>query len=284
MYELFTDRARKVFQLANQEAQRFNHEYIGTEHILLGLIREGTGVAAKILEKLDVDLRRIRLEVERLVQSGPDMMAAGRLPETPRARHVIEYSMDESRKFGHGYVGTEHILLGLLREQEGVAGVVLANFGLEIASLRAKIVSTLSVRFDWGRKLYPPLPPARPVEERLSPIVEPPAVCPKCGQPQVVRVLWHWGHLCGKNQDDVAAGKAILGLQSYGQGPPWVCLHCQPKWSEVHRLALQDSELQAAKEKAIASQDFDLAAKHRDAQMELRGRMHSLIETLLRNQ
>ena len=84
MYERFTDRARKVMQLANQEAQRFNHEYIGTEHILLGLVKEGSGVAANVLKNLDVDLRKIRLEVEKIVQSGPDMVTMGKLPQTPR--------------------------------------------------------------------------------------------------------------------------------------------------------------------------------------------------------
>ena len=97
MYERFTDRARKVMQLANQEAQRFNHEYIGTEHILLGLVKEGTGVAANVLKNLDIDLRKIRLEVEKIVQAGPDMVTMGKLPRTPRAKKVIEYSIEEAR-------------------------------------------------------------------------------------------------------------------------------------------------------------------------------------------
>ena len=101
MYERFTDRARKVMQLANQEAQRFNHEYIGTEHILLGLVKEGSGVAANVLKNLDVDLRKIRLEVEKLVQSGPEMVTMGKLPQTPRAKKVIEYSMEEARNLNH---------------------------------------------------------------------------------------------------------------------------------------------------------------------------------------
>ena len=88
MYERFTDRARKVMQLANQEAQRFNHEYIGTEHILLGLVKEGSGVAANVLKNLEVDLRKIRLEVEKIVQSGPDMVTMGKLPQTPRAKKL----------------------------------------------------------------------------------------------------------------------------------------------------------------------------------------------------
>ncbi len=143
MYERFTDRARKVMQLANQEAQRFNHEYIGTEHVLLGLIKEGSGVAANVLKNLDIDLRKIRLEVEKLVQSGPDMVTMGKLPQTPRAKKVIEYSMEEARNLNHNYVGTEHILLGLLREQEGVAAQVLMNLGLKLEDVREEVLSLL---------------------------------------------------------------------------------------------------------------------------------------------
>src|SRR5438445_4404264 len=150
MYERFTDRARKVMQLANQEAQRFNHEYIGTEHILLGLIKEGSGVAANVLKNLDVDLRKIRLEVEKLVQSGPDMVTMGKLPQTPRAKKVIEYSMEEARNLNHNYVGTEHILLGLLREQEGVAAQVLMNLGLKLEDVREEVLSLLGHGMEGG--------------------------------------------------------------------------------------------------------------------------------------
>ncbi len=143
MYERFTDRARKVMQLANQEAQRFNHEYIGTEHVLLGLVKEGSGVAANVLKNLDVDLRKIRLEVEKLVQSGPEMVTMGKLPQTPRAKKVIEYSMEEARNLNHNYVGTEHILLGLLREQEGVAAQVLMNLGLKLEEVREEVLNLL---------------------------------------------------------------------------------------------------------------------------------------------
>src|SRR5438477_1825218 len=143
MYERFTDRARKVMQLANQEAQRLNHEYIGTEHILLGLVKEGSGVAANVLKNLDVDLRKIRLEVEKLVQSGPDMVTLGKLPQTPRAKKVVEYSIEEARNLNHNYVGTEHLLLGLLREQEGVAAQVLMNLGLRLEDVREEVLSLL---------------------------------------------------------------------------------------------------------------------------------------------
>jgi ATP-dependent Clp protease ATP-binding subunit ClpC len=150
MYERFTDRARKVMQLANQEAQRFNHEYIGTEHILLGLVKEGSGVAANVLKNLDVDLRKIRLEVEKLVQSGPEMVTIGKLPQTPRAKKVIEYSMEEARNLNHNYVGTEHILLGLLREQEGVAAQVLMNLGLKLDDVREEVLNLLGHGMESG--------------------------------------------------------------------------------------------------------------------------------------
>src|SRR5829696_4757734 len=145
MYERFTDRARKVMQLANQEAQRFNHEYIGTEHILLGLVKEGSGVAANVLKNLDVDLRKIRLEVEKIVQTGPggDQVVLGKLPHTPRAKKVIEYSVEEARNLNHNYVGTEHLLLGLLREQEGVAAQVLMNLGLKLEDVREEVLNLL---------------------------------------------------------------------------------------------------------------------------------------------
>src|SRR5690349_16352545 len=143
MYERFTDRARKVMQLANQEAQRFNHEYIGTEHILLGLVKEGSGVAANVLKNLDIDLRKVRLEVEKLVQSGPDMVTMGKLPQTPKAKKVIEYAIEEARTLNHNYVGTEHLLLGLLREQEGVAAQVLMNLGLKLDDVREEVLNLL---------------------------------------------------------------------------------------------------------------------------------------------
>src|SRR5260221_13819233 len=152
MYERFTDRARKVMQLANQEAQRFNHEYIGTEHILLGLVKEGSGVAANVLKNLDVDLRKIRLEVEKIVQtgSGGDMVTMGKLPHTPRAKKVIEYSIEEARNLNHNYVGTEHLLLGLLREQEGVAAQVLMNLGMKLEDVREEVLNLLGHNMDAG--------------------------------------------------------------------------------------------------------------------------------------
>ena len=148
MFERFTDRARKVMGLANQEAQRFNHEYIGTEHILLGLVKEGSGVAANVLRNLDIDLKKIRIEVEKIVQSGPNTATVGKLPYTPRAKKVIELAFEEARSLGHNYVGTEHLLLGLLREQEGVAARVLMNLGLKLEEVREEVLNLLGATFD----------------------------------------------------------------------------------------------------------------------------------------
>ena len=157
MFERFTDRARKVMALANQEAQRFNHEYIGTEHILLGLVKEGSGVGANVLKNLDVDLRKVRLEVEKLVKSGPETVTMGKLPQTPRAKKVIEYAIEEARNLNHNYVGTEHLLLGLLREQDGVAAQVLMNLNLRLEDVREEVLNLLGAS-DEGDEIGSAIP------------------------------------------------------------------------------------------------------------------------------
>ncbi len=143
MFNKFTERARKVILLAKEEAKRFNHDYIGTEHILLGLIREGEGVAAAVLQKLGLSPEKIRLEVEKLVQSGPSTMVSGDIPFTPKAKKVIELAMEEARSLGHNYIGTEHLLLGLIREGEGVASQVLMNLGLDLNRVRSEVITLL---------------------------------------------------------------------------------------------------------------------------------------------
>ena len=143
MFNRFTERARKVILLAKEEAKRFNHDYIGTEHILLGLIREGEGVAAAVLQKLGLSPEKIRLEVEKLVQSGPSTMVSGDIPFTPKAKKVIELAMDEARNLGHNYIGTEHLLLGLIREGEGIAAQVLVNLGLDLGKVRQEVMELL---------------------------------------------------------------------------------------------------------------------------------------------
>jgi ATP-dependent Clp protease ATP-binding subunit ClpC len=143
MFNRFTERARKVIILAKEEARRFNHDYIGTEHILLGLIREGEGVAATVLQKMGVSLENIRLEVEKLVQPGPATQIMGDIPFTPRAKKALELAAEEARSLGHNYIGTEHILLGLIREGEGVASQVLLNLGLDLERVRNEVMEIL---------------------------------------------------------------------------------------------------------------------------------------------
>ncbi|MEK7199479.1 MAG: Clp protease N-terminal domain-containing protein, partial [Bacteroidota bacterium] len=143
MFNRFTERARKVIILAKEEARRFNHDYIGTEHILLGLIREGEGVAAAVLEKMGVDLQTIRLEVEKVVQPGPTTQILGDIPFTPRAKKALELAAEEARALGHNYIGTEHILLGIIREGESVASQVLLNLGLDLYRVRNEVMTVL---------------------------------------------------------------------------------------------------------------------------------------------
>jgi ATP-dependent Clp protease ATP-binding subunit ClpC len=136
MFDRFTDRARKVMNLAKQEAQRLNHEYIGTEHILLGLIQEGSGVAASVLKNLGIDLKKIRAEIEKIVKGSPTMVTMGTLPFTPRAKKVLELALEEASQLGHNYIGTEHLLLGLIKENEGIAARVLLNLGVKLEEVR----------------------------------------------------------------------------------------------------------------------------------------------------
>jgi ATP-dependent Clp protease ATP-binding subunit ClpC len=146
MYERFTDRARKAMQLANAEAKRLRHEYIGTEHILLGVVQERSGVAAVVLKNLEVDIARIRVEAEKLVPSGPDLVTVPILPQTPRAKRVIELALEEARNLQHNYVGTEHVLLGLTRETEGIAAHVLMNLGLRLDDIRTEVLKLIGGR------------------------------------------------------------------------------------------------------------------------------------------
>ncbi len=143
MFDRFTDRAKKVMNLARQEAQRFNHEYLGTEHVLLGLVQEGSGVAANVLKNMGIDLNKIRVEVEKIVKTGPSMVSMGQLPFTPRAKKVLELSMEEAGNLGHNYIGTEHLLLGLIKENEGIAAQVLMNLNIKLEDVREEVLDFL---------------------------------------------------------------------------------------------------------------------------------------------
>jgi ATP-dependent Clp protease ATP-binding subunit ClpC len=155
MYERFTDRARDAMRLAKSEAQRFNHEYIGTEHELLGLVKVGGGTASVVLKNANLRLDDIQRAVEDLLTPGPTAVqkrgrffrwwfSGDRLPQTPRAKKVIEYALEEVHNLNHNYIGTEHLLLGLLREQQGVAATVLSKLGLKLDDVRQRVLSALA--------------------------------------------------------------------------------------------------------------------------------------------
>ncbi len=145
MFERFTDRARRVVVLAQEEARMLNHNYIGTEHILLGLIREGEGVAAKALESLGISLDAVRQQVEEIIGQGQEA-PSGHIPFTPRAKKVLELSLRESLQLGHNYIGTEHILLGLIREGDGVAAQVLVHLGADLNRVRHQVIQLIAGR------------------------------------------------------------------------------------------------------------------------------------------
>ena len=143
MFERFTDRARRVAVLAQEEARMLHHDYIGTEHILLGLIREGEGVAAQDLESLGISLEAVRQQVEGITGQG-QQAPSGHIPFTPRATKVLELSLREALQLGHNYIGTEHILLGLIREGEGVAAQVLVKLGADPSRIRQQVIQLLA--------------------------------------------------------------------------------------------------------------------------------------------
>src|SRR5499427_8275611 len=157
-FEKFTERARKVLSLAEVEAQRFNHHSIGTEHLLLGLLREGEGVAAKVLSNLGVELDNVRSAVEFIIGRG-DRIVLGEIGLTPRAKKVIELAVDEARRLNHHYIGTEHLLLGLVREGEGIAAGVLESLGVNLEKVRTHTLQVLGL----------PSTPQKVTEPRTSP-------------------------------------------------------------------------------------------------------------------
>jgi hypothetical protein len=286
MYERFTDRARTVMKLANQEAQRFQQHYIGTEHLLLGIIKEGSGVAVAALKNLGVEPERITIEIDRLFQKDPPGNPVDKLPTTPRAKNVIDYAMAAARVLNHDYIGTEHLLLGLLREDEGVAAQVLMKFGLRLDTVREEIRAILGRSSESeGSDEYSPQSRIHWAKDRPKSSDKSPEACPKCGDTHIVRILWNRVYLSAEDEVDANAGGAILCYYSrIRKKPMWACLRCSPTWSDVHALAMQVREWQVAKETALASQDFETAIKHRDAQLSLRQRLSQIVEELLKDQ
>ncbi len=171
-FERFTERARKVILLAKEEAKKFNHDYIGTEHILLGLLKEGKGVAAAVLKSLGLSLNKIRLEIEKLVKPGPPTKIEGDIPFTSRAKKVIELAMEEARSLGHNYIGTEHLLLGLIAEGEGVASQVLLNLGLDLDKVRKEVMRLLGSATPGFTGFIPNVPKAKTITKTKTPALD----------------------------------------------------------------------------------------------------------------
>ena len=180
MFERFTERARQVVVLAQEEARTLKHNYIGTEHILLGLLREEEGLAARVLESLDITVERVRSQVVRIVGSGEEV-TSGQIPFTPRAKKVLELALREALSLGHNYIGTEHILLGLVRENEGVAARILLDFDADSDKIRNEVIRMLSGpggrrqgarrwrRPGRGQKVFETARPVRPQPDPASP-------------------------------------------------------------------------------------------------------------------
>ncbi|MBS0260751.1 MAG: hypothetical protein JSS02_02245 [Planctomycetes bacterium] len=161
MNEPFTKRALKALDEATRLARRLKHPYIGTEHLLGGLVTLDECIAATVFRNLNVNAERIRIEIDRIVATGPDRVSMGRLPRTPRAKKVIEYALDAARQRGDWYVGTEHLLLGLLREGEGVAAQVLTNMGVQREDVERHILQARTDSSELAGRLPPPLPTGR---------------------------------------------------------------------------------------------------------------------------
>jgi ATP-dependent Clp protease ATP-binding subunit ClpA len=272
LFERFTERARLVVVLAQGEARALRHHYIGTEHILLGLLREEDGLAARVLEACDVTLERVRAQVVRIVGSG-EVITSDQLPFTPRAKKVLELSLRESLSLGHNHIGTEHILLGLLRENEGVAIRVLLDCGEEAEALRDEVIRMLSD------------PAARQPELRLRPsatVADDRSKWLDVLGPGLNQLAQEIADELGRAPD---AGDLLLALACARQTPAGQALgelevNIDALWSAIERARAQalaaDEELRRqlrrlteAKEQAIEEQRFENAAQLRDQERKL---------------
>jgi ATP-dependent Clp protease ATP-binding subunit ClpC len=241
MFERFTDRARRVVVLAQEEARMLNHDYVGTEHVLLGLIREGEGVAAKALQALGISLQAVRQQVEEIIGRG-QQARSGPIPFTPRAKKVLELSLREALQLGHDYIGTEHILLGLIGEGEGVAAQVLVNLGADLDRVRQQVIGLLH-----GHQGQEPVAAgARPAG--------------RAGRAERT--------LLSQLLDRVAAAESRLSAieQRVGTGP------------DLRQLDEQIGRARRDREAAVSAQDYENAAAVRDRERQLAAEKASLQE------
>jgi ATP-dependent Clp protease ATP-binding subunit ClpC len=228
MFERFTDRARRVVVLAQEEARMLNHNYIGTEHILLGLIHEGEGVAAKALESLGISLEAVRQQVEEIIGQG-QQAPSGHIPFTPRAKKVLELSLREALQLGHNYIGTEHILLGLIREGEGVAAQVLVKLGGDLNRVRQQVIQLLH---GYRGEADPAAPAAGPRQRGLP--------------QEIIAARLH------------AIGARLSAVeQRTGTGP------------DTSELDQQIEQVLRDRHAAVDAQDYELAASLRDREKDL---------------
>ncbi len=248
MFERFTERARQVVVLAQDEARALKHNYIGTEHILLGLLREEEGLAARVLESLDITVEEVRAQVARIVGQG-DEVTTGQIPFTPRAKKVLELALREALSLGHNYIGTEHILLGLVRENEGVAARILLDFDADAEKIRNEIIRMLSG-------------PGRREQERVpeSPPVAPEVIAELARLQQEVLAALETGRF------EAAAAAAAAGTAPLaGELPPY-----QPASPPVAREVVEEIELaRREREQAVEAKAFERAVAARDRERNL---------------
>jgi excisionase family DNA binding protein len=191
-FDRFTKRARHVLSLAQEEAQRLQHNYIGTEHLLLGLTREGEGIAGQVLSKLGIEAEQIRTSVEAIIGHGERVVPVGSMPLTPRTKEVIELAVDEAKRLKHRFVGTEHLLLGLIREGEGVAAKILESLGLQLEQVRTETLQVLQLHEQEEIAAAK----SSSLEEMLPLLdVMPGLICPTCKtrSPDFFRYCYHCG-------------------------------------------------------------------------------------------
>jgi ATP-dependent Clp protease ATP-binding subunit ClpA len=206
-FDRFNDRAKRTLALAQDEAIRFNHNYIGVEHLLLGLIREGEGVAARALNSLGVDLSKARTNVEFIIGRGDSTTAPSEITLSPRTKHVIELAIDEARKLGHSHVGTEHLLLSLVREGEGIASGVLESFGVSLEKVRHQVIATLGHQ-QGSEARQPVATVAASIDWRGSP-ASPLDRLDAASRRALARAYWEAGRA---NEDKIMPHHLLLGL------------------------------------------------------------------------
>ena len=230
-FSRFTERARRTIQFAQEEAQRLQHNYIGTEHLLLGLLRESEGVAAKVLKSFDVDVEKVRQAVAQIIGSG-DQPVSGEVGLTPRAKKVIELAVDEARSLNHHFVGTEHLLLGLLREGEGIGAGALESFGLDLQAVRERTMQVLHEHKRQGR------------------------VCSFCGKQhdQVQRLIAGPGNIFVCDECVAAFSKASDEAQQEEKWPR--CSFCGKKQEQVQHLTFGPDGVNICSECIVLCQEI----------------------------